>query len=70
MWFVFTSSFKKRISKLPQRPLTDQDLLEVAKQWKIKYFRGVFSRDTLPKKIRVREKGIVNLDDNLGKGTH
>lgn len=27
-------------------------------------------RDTLPKKVYVRECGIVNLDNNQGEGTH
>ena len=35
----------------------------------IKHFRGVFSRDRLPKKIR-KECGIINLDDIQGPGTH
>jgi hypothetical protein len=33
-------------------------------------FRGVFSRDMLPKQIKKRECGIVNLDTVGGKGTH
>ena len=35
-----------------------------------KGFRGVFTRDTLPKRIRKHECGIVNLDTLGGKGTH
>ena len=35
-----------------------------------KGFRGVFSIDLLPKKIRSFENGIVNLDISTGKGTH
>ena len=35
----------------------------------IKYFRGIFSRDSLPKKIK-KECGIINLDDMVGPGTH
>lgn len=72
MWCVFTkwSCFKKRLSELPRRPLTEIDLRKFVKRWKIGKFRGVFSRDVLPKKIYVKEKGIVNLDDNVGGGTH
>jgi hypothetical protein len=33
-------------------------------------FRGVFSQDLLPKQIKKRECGIVNLDTVGGKGTH
>ena len=36
---------------------------------KIKHFRGVYSRDGLPRKIR-KECGIINLDDIQGAGTH
>ena len=36
---------------------------------KIKHFRGIYSRDGLPRKIR-KECGIINLDDITGAGTH
>ena len=36
----------------------------------IKHFRGVYSRDTLPKTMRKNECGIVNLDSQIGPGTH
>ena len=35
----------------------------------IKHFRGIYSRDRLPKKIG-KECGIINLDDMVGPGTH
>lgn len=35
-----------------------------------KGFRGVFSVDLLPKRIRKFENGIVNLDVSTGPGTH
>ena len=35
----------------------------------INHFRGIYSRDGLPKKIR-KEFGIINLDDIQGPGTH
>ena len=40
------------------------------KDLKIKHFRGVYSRDNLPTKIRQRECGIINLDTQIGPGTH
>lgn len=70
MWIIFINSYKKRLSELPQRPLTDQDILEIVKKWRIKRFRGIFSRDGLPKRIHHTETGIVNLDDVEGGGTH
>ena len=36
----------------------------------IAHFRGVYMRDTLPKKPKARESAIVNLDSNDGLGTH
>ena len=39
------------------------------KRLDIKHFRGIYSRDGLPKKIR-KECGIINLDDISGPGTH
>ena len=35
----------------------------------IKHFRGIYSRDGLPRKMR-KECGIINLDDIKGAGTH
>lgn len=37
---------------------------------RIPQFRGVFTRDNLPKKIWKNERGIVNLDTKFGVGTH
>lgn len=36
----------------------------------IPYFRGVFMRDTLPKKPFKKECGIINLDSSKNPGTH
>lgn len=58
------------MNELPQRPLTETDLLKYVKKWNIRGFRGIFSRDTLPKVIHKNEKGIINLDDSSGQGTH
>ena len=35
----------------------------------IKHFRGIYSRDALPRNIR-KECGVINLDDIKGVGTH
>lgn len=40
------------------------------RRWRIVKFRGIFSRDVLPSIINKEEKGIVNLDDDVGNGTH
>ena len=43
--------------------------MEWVKKLGIKNFRGIYSRDDLPPKIR-KECGIINLDSKLGPGTH
>ena len=51
------------------KPLSNFDLMEWIKRLGIKNFRGIYSRDGLPKKIK-KECGIINLDDMVGPGTH
>ena len=53
---------------LPNKPLTNFELLDAAKKLNIPNFRGVFLRDELPKKPRRNECGILNLDDSNGEG--
>ena len=55
---------------LPHVPLSDKQLIDAVKKLKLKYFRGVFLRDKLPKKINLNECGIINLDDGQKGGTH
>lgn len=59
---------KKLVKTLPNRPLTDVDLKKFTSN--IPHFRGVFMRDSLPKRSRLRECGIINLDSSVGPGTH
>ena len=51
------------------KPLSNFDLMDWIKRLGIKHFRGIYSRDGLPQKIR-KECGIINLDDMTGPGTH
>lgn len=53
---------------LPERALTNIDLIKYTK--KVPHFRGVFMRNSLPKKIHKYESGIINLDSFENKGTH
>ena len=55
---------------LPNKPLTNFELEEAAHELKISNFRGVFLRNTLPKRPKKNECGILNLDDTSGNGTH
>ena len=55
---------------LPNKALSNVELLDAAKKIKIPGFRGVFVRNNLPRKPGNVECGILNLDDASGKGTH
>lgn len=62
--------FKKRV-RLPDRALTNLDLMKYAKQLGIRNFRGVFMRDALPRSgPRKNETGILNLADEADLGSH
>ena len=50
--------------------LTNLELIEYAKKLKIKHFRGVFMRDTLPQQAYKSECGIVNLNISKQEGSH
>ena len=56
--------------KFIDKPLSNFDLINWIKYLGIKHFRGVFSRDNLPDKINDKEVGIINLDSQIGPGTH
>jgi len=51
-------------------PLTNLDIERLGKVLKIKNFRGVFMKDQLPKKIREKECGIINLENYYQEGSH
>ena len=55
---------------LPNKPLSNFELMDAVDKLKIQNFRGVFLRDTLPGKSKKKECGILNLDDTSGSGTH
>jgi hypothetical protein len=55
---------------LPNKPLTNFELMDAVEKLKIPRFRGVFMRNNLPPKPRKRECGILNLDDASSRGTH
>ena len=50
--------------------LTNIELGMYAKKLGIKYFRGVYMRDTLPAKVHKIECGIVNLNTSHQSGSH
>lgn len=56
------------LDKGKYNPLSNVDI-----EYKLKdepYFIGVFSRDTLPKKLKENENGIINLAKEEEPGTH
>ena len=55
---------------LPNKPLSNLEIIDAVKKLSLDGFRGVFFRDTLPKKVKLNECGILNLDSSSGDGTH
>ena len=55
---------------LPNKPLSNLEIIDAAKKLSLCGFRGVFLRDTLPKKLKLNECGILNLDSSSGDGIH
>ena len=54
---------------MPAGITTNVQLSQLARSMRIPYFRGVYMRNALPRKIRRNESGIVNLDDADESGT-
>ena len=55
---------------VPDKPLTNIELVRYARLLKIPDFRGVFMRDTLPKYPFNVESGIVNFNASSQPGSH
>ena len=55
---------------LPNKPLSNLEIIDAAKWLSLFGFRRVFLRDTLPKKAKLNEYDILNLDSSSGDGTH
>ena len=64
------SSSEHTVLKFIDKPLSNFDLINWVKYLGIKNVTGIFSRDTLPNQINEPEVGIVNLDTQIGPGTH
>lgn len=58
------------LNHIENKPLDENDILRFAKP--LPNFRGVFTRENLPKKVTCKdfECGVINLDDENGMGTH
>ena len=55
---------------LPNKLLSNLEIIDAAKELSLYGFRGEFLRDTLPTKTKLNECGILNLDSSSGGGTH
>ena len=55
---------------LTNKPLLNLEIVDAAKRLPMNGFRGVFLRDTLLKKAKLNEWGILNLDSSSGDGRH
>ena len=51
--------------KFINKPLSNFELIDWVKKLKIKHFRGIYSRDNLPQKMKKDEVGIINLDSQI-----
>ena len=54
---------------LPNKPPSNLEIIADAKRLSLNGFRGVFLQDTLPKKAKLNECGILNLDSSAGNGS-
>ena len=55
---------------LPNKPLSNLEIIDAAKKLSLYEFRGVFLRGTLPTRTKLNECCILNLDSSSGDGTH
>ena len=55
---------------LPNKPLSNLEIIDAANKLSLHGFRGVFFRDTLPKKAKLNECGMLYLDSSSVDGTH
>ena len=55
---------------LPNKPLSNLEIIDAAKKLSLYRFRGIFLRDALPEKVKLNECGILTLDSSSGDVTH
>ena len=55
---------------MSNKPLSNLEIIDAAEKLSLYGFRGVFLRDTLPKKAKLNESGILNLESSSGDSTH
>ena len=55
---------------LPNKSLSNLEIIDAAKRLSLHRFKGVFLRDTLPKNANLNECGILYLDSSSAESTH
>ena len=55
---------------MSNKPLSNLEIIDLAKKLSLYGFRGVFLRDALPKKAELNDCGILNIDSSSDDGTH
>ena len=55
---------------LPNKQLSNLEIIDAAKKLSLYGFRGVFLTDTLHKNAKLNDCGILNLDSSSGDGTN
>ena len=50
---------------IPNKALTNLEILDAVRNFEIPRFRGVFLRDNLPVEPKRMECGVLNLDDTV-----
>ena len=55
---------------LPNKPLSNLEIIDAAKRLSLYGFRWMFLRDTLLTKTKLNECGLLNLYSISGEGTH
>ena len=55
---------------LSNKRLSNLEIFDASKRLSANRFRGLFLRDTLPKKAELNERGILNLDSSSSDGTY
>lgn len=68
--FINKYGYISQVPTVMDQSLTNFDIDDLIKKLKIPNFRGVFMRDTLPKRPRRVECGIMNFNTSAQSGSH
>ena len=66
MWYNEIPNILVDSVVLSNKPLSNFEIIDAAKKLSLCGFRGLFLRDTLPRKLKLNYCGILNLDSSSG----